>query len=925
MNPKSISDKPTLVLIDAYSLLFRAYFSMTGMLAPDGTPTGALYGFLSMIIRAVQDLEPTNVVVAFDYHGPTFRHEMYPDYKGHREKAEEDLYIQMPLARDLIDAMGMTWLEMDGYEADDIIGTLSKKGEKDGWKVLILTGDSDLGQLVSDDVTVMQTVRGVTDTRIYDPPAVRERYGIAEPINLTDYKALVGDSSDNIPGVRGVGEKTAKKIFEEFDTIEELYKNIERVKNEKLKMKLQDGEESAKLSKELATIHREVKLDINFKDLKKNPYSFETIDQGRCVQFFKKYGFRQPMERMGLDPSAAPKEKSKKEKAGLPFETVVIDTENEFKDLINKLKKSKGFALDFETDSLNARTCNMVGVAIAMDGKTGYYIPVGHMLFKGDEFSRQIKLETVLAGLKPIFENSKIFKVCQNGKYEWLVCYCYGIELNGLTGDPMIADYLINTDQRHGLKEMAQRELGWKMTSIEELIGKKGAKQGTMVEVPIGQAAPYAAADATSTWLLYEKLTPVLKKDNLDKLYDEVEIPLVTILARMEATGIKVNDKVLRKMSKDLEQRIEDISNVIFQTIGRPINLNSPKQLSELLFDELGLPQIKKRSTDAEVLEKLKDEHELPSMILDYRMLAKLQSTYVKNLIELIDPADGRIHASYNQTVAATGRLSGAEPNMQNIPIRTDTGKLIRRAFEANEKSDVLVSADYSQIELRLLAHFSEDPVLMEAFANDQDIHARTAMEVFEVAEGKVTKDMRRIAKIFNFGIIYGMGPDGLSKAIGKSRKESREFIDRFFERYPNVRNYMDENVAFCEKNKYVKTILGRRKYYKDIDSKNRMAKAAAERAAINMPLQGSAADIIKMAMVDLIKNLDDLGLPTAMLLQVHDELVLTVPEKQQAKLVKLIGETMANVCELKVPLVVNCEAGPNWLDMKSAGDFKSG
>jgi len=912
-------DAPLFVLVDGYSLLFRAFYSMGEMNAPDGVPTGALFGLTNMLIKAVEDHKPDYLLVAFDAHGPTFRHERYKEYKSHRDEAPEELKLQFPIARELVDALGMDHEELLGFEADDVIGTMAKQAEKEGWNVLILTGDSDLGQLVSDKIAVIQSLPARMPDRALTPDKVRERYGIPEPINLVDYKGLVGDSSDNIPGVKGVGEKTAKILLEKFPTVEQIYEHIGEIE-EKYRKKLEPGEESARLSKELATILTDLPLKINSKSAERFHYDLGHIDKEKASELFTRLGFKSTLKRLELHEAKIKDEL----KTGSGFKTVIVDTPELLEDVVKILKKAKRFAFDFETTDLDSRTADMVGLACSVDGKTGWYIPVGHNISITDTHKKQLPVKDVVAAFKPLWENEKIEKICQNGKFEWLHCLRYGVELKGLVDDPMIADYVIAKDQRHGLKEMALRELGMQMTPIEELIGSKGKSQMSMADVPIDKVAPYASADSVSTYLLAGKLRSKFETETLSKLYDDVEMQLVPILARMEAVGIKLDAAALDEVAVDLDRRMADISSVIYQEIGYEVNLNSPKQLAEVLFDKMKLPKVRGMSTDAAVLEKLAIDHELPQMILEYRTLAKLRGTYTTNLIDLIDKKDGRIHTSYNQTVTSTGRLSSANPNLQNIPIRTELGRGIRKAFKPNHDGEVLLSADYSQIELRLLAHFTEDPVLVNAYKNDEDIHARTAMEVFDVTANNVTPEMRRGAKVINFGIVYGMGPDGLSKALKKSRTECKAFIDRFFERYPGVKGYMEHTKKFGRENGYVETILGRRAYYPDLNSSNGMMRAAAERAATNMPLQGSAADIIKLAMVQLQDKLEKMDLPESMLLQVHDELVLSVPENKLGEISEVVGCTMSGIRKLHVPMIVNCKAGPNWLDMAPAGDYRS-
>lgn len=911
------SDKqtsPLFALIDGYSLLFRAYYSMGDMKAPDGMPTGALFGLASMLIKAIQDLKPDYMVVAFDYPGPTFRHKQFSEYKANRDHAPDELKLQMSLARELVKALGIDYEELEGYEADDIIGTLAVQAEKKGWQVKILTGDSDLGQIVNDNITVIQTISRATESRILNESFIKEKYGIASPINLRDYKALVGDSSDNIPGVRGIGEVTAKKLFAQFRDLEEIYNNLDKI-DEKTRQKLIAGRDMAMLSRDLVTIRTDLPIMLDSRAAEKFKFDFSHIDKTSASMLLRRYGFKSLADKLGVSYGV-----SKPDEAQV--ESILVNDKDKLDNLLSELRQIGRFALDFETSDINPRTSELVGIAISTNRERAYYIPVGHQPSVLTNIA-QLDLRSVIESFKPVLADGNIEKICQNGKFEWLVCDQFGIELRGLVDDPMIADYLINPDNRHGLKEIAQRELGWLMSPIENLIGSKGKDQISMKEVSIEKARDYACLDAAATWAVMEILSARLAQDGLDKLYREIEMPLVSILASMEATGIKVDVRVLEEIAADLDQRMSDMSSVIYQQIGRKVNLNSPKQLAELLFDEMKLPEIKGRSTDAEVLEKLARHHEVPAMIHEYRLLAKLRGTYTQSLIDSVGN-DGRIHTSYNQTIAGTGRLSSSEPNLQNIPIRTETGQQIRKAFVAND-GEVLISADYSQIELRLVAHFSGDARLIEAFANDEDIHKRTAMEIFGVSSEEVLPEMRRNAKVVNFGILYGMGPHGLSEALGKSRTECKQFIDRFFERFPGVRQYMDENIRFGREHGYVRTMFGRRKYYPELKSSNNMKRSAAERAAINMPLQGSAADIIKMAMVKLHRELVEAGLPKAILLQVHDELILSVPQNRAEEIIALAGCTMSGIVKLNVPLVVNCKIGPNWLEMVPAGDYKAG
>ena len=918
-----MAGKPTFYIVDGYSFVFRAYHIMGNMSASDGTPTGALYGFLNMLIALVQKHKPDHLLVALDYHGPTFREEMYPEYKATRAKAPEDLIEQLKMLRPVLDALRIPWAEFEGYEADDVIGTLSKRYARKGWCVNVVTSDSDLMQLVEENITVLRNVKGTEVLDEFGPKQVLEKFPVAAPINIIDYKALVGDSSDNIPGVKGIGEKTASKLLTDYTTFEGIYKHIDEIEPAGLRSKLEAGREMGFISKDLATIRTEldIKLDVE-------KFHLHEINKEEAAGWFKRLGFRRLADRMGVDLSEV---KLPKEEASGPgpklekLQSVLIDDETQLAKLLKRLGEVDAFAIDVETNSLDARVARLVGVAVSFKSNKAYYIPVGHKpeteeLFPTKPLAKQINIDVVLKGLKALLESAKPAKYLQHAKFEYLVFLNYGIELEGLAFDTMLASYLLDPDERHNLKDMASRHLGWDMTPISDLIGS-GAKQVSMEIVPVEKVAPYACADAAACFELTKIFKPRIETLHMGKLLYDIEQPLEIILAKMEKEGIRLDCDALDRLSKELEKMIEAKEIEIMKLLPREINLNSPTQLAELLFDEMKLPRVRARSTDAEVLNKLKGDYPVVAMILDYRTLAKLRSTYTEALQGLI-AEDGRIHTSYNQTITATGRLSSSNPNLQNIPIRTKIGQEVRKAFVARDKGWALLSADYSQIELRLVAHFTEDETLVQAFKDGEDIHHRTAMEVFDVGSDAVTREMRRKAKVINFGIIYGMTAHGLTDELHASRTESQRYLDIFFARYPRVKPWMERLLAKAREDGYVQTMFGRRKAYPELHSQNAMKRQAAERAAVNMPLQGSAADIVKAAMVKVDHILTKKDFKTKMLLQVHDELVFDVPNKELDDVAEELGKVMSGVVKLRVPLVVNFKSGPNWMDMEDVGTW---
>ncbi len=925
-----MAGKPTLFIVDGYSFVFRAYHIMGNMTAPDGTPTGALYGFLNMLIALVQQKKPDYLIVALDFHGPTFREDIYPEYKATRQATPEDLIEQIAMLRPILDALKIPWAEFEGYEADDVIGTIGKEYAKKKWDVRIVTSDSDLMQLVDDDIKLWRNVKGTTEMEEFDAKNVLKKFPVSRPINVIDYKALVGDSSDNIPGVRGVGEKTATKLLADYDTVEKIYKNLDKIEPDSLRKKLDEGREMAFLSKDLATIRTD--LDLKF-DIEK--FHLHEIDTDSAAVWFKKLGFRRLAERMGVDLAGAKapaKGKNDKEEDGErvgpwleSLQSILVDDAAAFKKLLKELKKAGKFAIDVETDSLDARTTKLVGVAVCYESGKAYYMPVGHLsstmeLIPTSPAPKQLALDVVLDGLGKLLTDEKIEKYIQHAKFEYLVFCNHGIEIKGIAFDTMLASYLIDPDERHNLKDLARKHLNWDMTPISDLIGK-GAKQRSMDSVEVCDAAPYACADAAACFELTRLFKPQIKKEGLAKLFDDIEMPVEIILAKMEREGIRLDGAALDELSVELDKLLAAKEKEIFKVLPREINLNSPIQLAELLFDEMKIPRVRARSTDAEVLGKLKDDYPVAGMILEYRTLAKLRGTYTDALKQLI-AEDGRVHTSYNQTITSTGRLSSSNPNLQNIPIRTEIGQKVRKAFVARANDWVLLSGDYSQIELRLLAHFTGDERLVKAFKDGEDIHRRTAMEVFDVGPDDVTREMRRQAKVINFGIIYGMTAHGLIDELHVSRAECQAYLDKFFDRYPMVKPWMNDLIQSAREEGYVRTLFGRRKAYAELMSRNAQIRQAAERAATNMPLQGTAADIVKVAMVAVDELLAQKGFATKMLLQVHDELVFDVPKKEMDSVADMIGKKMSGIIKLNIPLVVNFKYGPNWLEMKDAGTY---
>jgi len=911
------------------SLAFRAYYSMPeSMTAPDGRPIGAVLGFTSMLMQALEKVNPTHVVVCFDMKGPTFRHEMYIDYKGHRPPAPDAFVAQIPIFREILDLMGIHRIEEAGFEADDLIGTLSQVADKVHMKSVIVTGDSDSLQLVSDHTSVMMTRRGITDIIMHTPESVMESYGIT-PAQLIDYKALKGDSSDNIPGVKGIGEKTAITLIKDYQSIEGIYQNIDSVTPKGVQQKLIDGKNMAELSKILVTIKVDIPLKQQLNDFQFNP------DWTKIIGAFKHFAFNSLVKKYQahIPPShqTAPAAVTPQDHQSEDLTYQCITSLAKLQDILPKLQQ--GFAIDLETTSLSIMDAQIVGVSLSWQQGQAVYIPLNDYVLQQDTQtslfdtpkvkdtvnSTRFRLNPYLELLKPILESPDISKTTHNGKYEWSVLANYGIQLSGITFDTMIATYLVFPGDRLGLKEVALKLLGCEMKPYEEVTGT-GKSQIGFDQVPIESATQYACADADMTWRLTQLLRPMLTQKQLDKLFYDIELPTMKVLAKMERAGVKVDNAYLKTLETDFGQKQIVLESQIYQEAGTRFNLNSTQQLGEILYDTLKLPVLKKtktgRSTDASVLEKLVEYHPIAKLMLEYRTLEKLQNTYVKALPQLVNPITHKIHASFNQTIAATGRLSSTSPNLQNIPIRTEEGSKLRAAFIPSHPKGKLLSADYSQIELRILAHLSQDPNMMTAFKNGEDIHKATASLIFNVPLDQVTKEQRYQAKTVNFGIIYGQSAFGLSETLGIPRKEAASIIDAYYQRFPDIKAFMEKTVQFARDNGYVMTEFGRKRPVPDIHSKNPGLRQFSERMAVNTRMQGTAADLIKLAMISIQSDIEEKHLKSRMIIQVHDELVFDVTPGEEDILKDIVSHRMETATTFLIPLKVDAEFGDNWLSL---------
>ncbi len=873
------------VLIDGNSIAYRAFFALPLLNNDKGVYTNAVYGFTTMLLKVLEEENPTHMLVAFDAGKTTFRHKTFSEYKGGRQKTPPELSEQLPFLRELLDAFNISKYELNDYEADDIIGTLSKQAQEEGYEVKIISGDKDLLQLVSDNVTVALTRKGISEVDTYDPAFLHEKYGISAD-QIIDMKALMGDASDNIPGVPGVGEKTALKLLKQYSTVERVLESIDEISGKKLKERLTENKDKALMSKDLATILREAPIEVSLSDIGYSGYNQEEV-----IRIFKELGFNSLLGRVGGQDGESQKGAELKD---IDFELVEEVTDD-------MLADEAGLIVEILSE--NYHNADILGFGIANQNGT-YFIPADAAM-KSAEFIQWAKDETKK---KVVFDAKRAVVSLQ-----WK-----GIELQGIDFDMMIASYLLNPGEAHlDIADVASRyETGG--VQADEAVYGRGAKQ----KVPETKVlSEHLARKAAALFKLKPVLMEELNKNEQAGLFTELEMPLSLVLAEMEFTGVKVDVERLKNMGSEIDQRLKEIEAKIHELAGTEFNINSPKQLGEVLFEKLGLPVIKKTktgfSTSADVLEKLQNKHDIIPEILHYRQLGKLYSTYIEGLLKVIYKKTDKIHTRFNQALTQTGRLSSTDPNLQNIPIRLEEGRKIRQVFVPSEPGWVMFAADYSQVELRVLAHMARDESLMDAFKNDLDVHTKTAMDVFGVSREDVTPNMRRHAKAVNFGIVYGISDYGLSQSLGITRKEAGVFIDKYLESFPGVKEYMTDIVQEAKQNGYVTTIMKRRRYIPDITSRNFNKRGFAERTAMNTPIQGSAADIIKKAMIDMAERLNKENLQTRMLLQVHDELIFEAPQEEIETLKKIVPEVMENAVDLSVPLKVDYSFGSTWYDAK--------
>jgi len=901
--PMADYERRLLLLFDGNALVHRAFHALPPLTqSKTGELVNAVYGFASTLLKVLVDLGPTHWAAAFDRPAPTFRHEMFEAYKAHRPPTPEELKCQIQRVHQLVDAFHIPIFEMDGFEADDVLGTLSKQAEQQGIDTVIVTGDNDMLQVVSPRVRVLAPKRAFTDTVLYDEQAVEAKYGI-KPEQLPDFKALVGDTSDNIPGVPGVGSKTATKLLQEYSSLEGIYDRVEEITPGKLQATLRDYRDQTFRGRELSTVVREVPIKLDLKACRVSNY-----DRDEVAGLFKELEFTGLLSRLPQSNAGSVMNST----AG--YDTV--NTEGALGRIVNGLRKREDLAIIVELSGEKPMTADLIGVAVSPVQGEAFYIPLAH---QGLNQPHQLGLTQFIDELRPILENEATGKIAYDGKRVMSALAGCGLKLENLCFDAMLAAHLLG-EKSLGLKAVAFNRLG---VEIPTLSGSRGSSARTDVlsKRSVSEVAAYACSHVDVLWKLRESLQADLRSHGQWRLFIEVEMRLIPVLVCMERQGILLDTGLLHQMSLELKQELLSLERDIYASVGHQFNINSPQQLGNVLFQELKLPQSRRTktgySTDASVIESLKGTHPVIEFILKYRQLGKLRSTYVDALLGLVDRETGRVHTSFNQTGTATGRLSSSDPNLQNIPIRGEMGNRIRKAIIAPADS-YLLSADYSQIDLRALAHLSQDPGLIDAFARDEDIHTLTASQVFGIPQEDVTPEMRRNAKTVNFGIVYGMSDYGLEQATSFSREEASQFIARYFEKYPRIREYLEAVKEQARRLGYVETVLGRRRLVPEINSANRMVREAAERMAINAPVQGSSADVIKVAMIDLHRQMETRKLDSRMVLQIHDELLFEVPEAELEEMKSLVAELMPGAVELRVPLKVDIKAGRNWAEMRA-------
>ncbi|MDF1611463.1 DNA polymerase I [Stygiobacter electus] len=919
------------VIIDAMSLAYKAYYAFISrpLKNSKGEPTSAVFGFTNQLLKIIEDTKPDYIAVAFDSKEKTFRHERYENYKSSRQEMPEDMVPQIARIKQIIEAFNIPIYILPGYEADDLIGTALKKAEKLGFDCYAITPDKDYIQLITNKIKIIKPGKSTDEIEMINEEKVLSEFGF-EPIQMIDYLALVGDSSDDIPGVAGIGPKTALPLIQKFKTVENIYKNINQIEKQSIINKLIENKENAFLSKELATIKIDSPFDINFDDAK-----FTNPDLNKLLKLMSELDFKALVSKVKKIFSENDEIiETKKEEIEIPVQEEVkqldktkvkyklILNENDAKELAKKLSQSNIFVFDTETDGLDVFNIKLAGCSFALKAGEAYFVATNpheesNSLFATD-LSDRLPVEKFIKIFAPIFKNETIKKVCQNGKYDIAVLRTHGIEVENFFFDTMLASYVLDPDQKHGMDDLATKYLDYKTIPLIDLIGSKKTPE-KIFEVDPVILSDYSCEDADITFRLYEIFKQKLIEEKVDKVAYDIEFPLVKVLEDMERTGIRIDVQSLKSFSNDLQILLDNYSNEIFKYAGETFNINSTQQLQTILFEKLKLPVTKEKktgySTDAKSLENLKGVHPIIDIIMDYRQVSKLKSTYADSLPELINPKTGRIHTTYNQSLVSTGRLSSNNPNLQNIPIRTELGKEIRKAFVAKDKNHVILSADYSQIELRIMASICGDETLMKAFYNNEDIHRRTAALVFNVKPDEVTPDMRRKAKEVNFGILYGLGPFGLKSRLGISQSHAQEIINNYFNSFKNVKKFMEDSIEAAKKKGYAETLYGRRRFLKNINSNNRTIRQFEERVAINMPIQGTAADMIKLAMIKIFETMKKEKMKSKMVLQVHDELVFDVHKSELNEIQPMIKEKMENALPLNVPVLTEIGIGDNWLD----------
>ncbi|MBW4827264.1 MAG: DNA polymerase I [Clostridiaceae bacterium] len=887
-----------LMIIDGSSLLHRGFYALPLLSTKDGIYTNGVYGFLTMFYKITEEYDPNYISVAFDKKAPTFRHLEFDLYKANRQKSPNELSLQFPILKEVLSAMNINQIEIEGYEADDIAGTIAKFGEEKGLEIILVTGDRDYLQLASEKSKVLVTKKGITELEVFDNKIIMDKYGI-KPEQFIDLKGLMGDQSDNIPGVPGIGEKTGLKLIKEFGSMENIYENIEKVSGKKRKESLIEYRQQAFMSKRLGEIVTNVPIELDMEKFIVKEPNWEKLKK-----LYEKLEFKSLIDKI-------PKDKIEDSREEFKSEFVLVNDDKEFNNIVNNIRKDKKIGFKIIYSGSNPLKDEIIGICIKPKESSSYYINCENNDILG----------SFKDNFKEIFESEDIEKIGYNIKDDIIGLFRLDINISDLSFDSMIGQYLINPSQTdYSIHELAKEYFDIFIESEEELLGK-GKKKKTFKSLELGKRGEYFSKILDLTFMLENQIKGLIKSQGMEKLYYDIELPLVEVLASMEYLGFKIDMNIINELGKEFDNEINNLTIEIYKLAGREFNVNSPKQLGEVLFDDLDLPVIKKTktgySTNAEVLDKLKDKHPIIDKILKYRQIVKLKSTYIDGLINLVDDETNRIHSSFNQTVTNTGRISSTEPNLQNIPVKTEEGRKIRKAFVPENKNYVLVDGDYSQIELRVLAHISDDPKLKEAFYHNEDIHTKTASEVFEVEKEEVTPLMRSRAKAVNFGIVYGISDYGLSRDLDISRKEAKKYIDNYLKNYEKVKEYMDNIIEVGKRDGYVETILNRRRYLPELKSRNYAVRSFGERVAMNTPIQGSAADIIKIAMVRVYKELKKRNMKSKLILQVHDELIIEAHEDEKEEVENILRKIMEGSVELNVPLKVDIMMGESWYETK--------